>query len=236
MLLPLKRELRAFKDPEKAKVLRGFFKTGKGEYGEGDKFLGVVVPKLRILSKRYRDLSLSDLEKIIQSKWHEERLLALLILVLQYQSASDLKSQKKCFQFYVKHHRYINSWDLVDLTAPFVIGHYLFDKEKSLLDKWVKSKSLWQRRVAILATFYFIRQNRFNETLKLAEALLNDNEDLIHKAVGWMLREVGKREMEVEEQFLKEHYHRMPRTMLRYAIERFPEKKRKAYLVLGVRE
>ncbi len=231
MLQKLTREFRKQKDPEKALVLQRFFKTGPGDYGEGDKFHGIVVPIIRKFSKEYIDLSMPDLEKLIQSKWHEERLLALLILVLQYQRTKEIKVQKKIYQFYVKHQKFINNWDLVDLTAPHIVGHFLFDKDRSVLEKWANSNLLWRRRVAILATFYFIRQNQFDDTLKLAKQLLNDKEDLMHKSVGWMLREVGKRDVKVLEHFLQKHLAKMPRTMLRYAIERFPEKKRKSYLL-----
>ncbi len=224
-------EFRKQKNPEKALVLQRFFKTGPGDYGEGDKFHGIVVPIIRKFSKKYIELSMSDLEKVIQSQWHEERLLALLILVLQYQRTDDIKTQKKIYQFYVKHQKFINNWDLVDLTAPHIVGHFLFDKDKSVLIKWADSKLLWRRRVAVLATFYFIRQNQFNETLKLAKQLLKDKEDLMHKSVGWMLREIGKRDVKVLENFLQKYRSKMPRTMLRYAIEKFPEKKRKAYLI-----
>ncbi len=224
-------EFRKQKNPEKALVLQRFFKTGPGDYGEGDKFHGIVVPIIRKFSKKYIELSMSDLEKVIQSQWHEERLLALLILVLQYQRTDDIKTQKKIYQFYVKHQKFINNWDLVDLTAPHIVGHFLFDKDKSVLIKWADSKLLWRRRVAVIATFYFIRQNQFNETLKLAKQLLKDKEDLMHKSVGWMLREIGKRDVKVLENFLQKYRSKMPRTMLRYAIEKFPEKKRKAYLI-----
>ena len=233
MFHKLTREFRKQKNPEKSLILQRFFKTGPGEYGNGDKFHGIVVPITRKFSKKYIDLSMPDLEKLIQSKWHEERLLALLILVLQYQRSQDLKTQKKIYQFYIKHQKFINNWDLVDLTAPHIVGHYLFDKDKSVLTNWANSTLLWRRRVAALATFYFIRQNQFNETLKLAKQLINDKEDLIHKSVGWMLREVGKRDVRALENFLNKYSKKMPCTMLRYAIERFPEKKRKGYLIKG---
>ncbi len=216
-------------DTKKAKVYQRFFKIGKGQYGEGDKFIGLTVPQLRTVAKKYSSLPLSLVKKLLQSEIHEYRLTALLILVDQYQESDD-KNQKKIVDFYLAHTRYINNWDLVDLSADKILGGYLKRKNKSILYKLARSKNLWERRIATIATFYFIKNNQFEETLKISEILLSDKQDLIHKAVGWMLREVGKRDQKVLESFLQEHYKSMPRTMLRYAIERFDEKKRKFYL------
>jgi len=206
-----------------------FFKTGKGEYGEGDIFLGIRVPLLRRLVKKYGGISIAEVRKLLHSKFHEERLLAVLMLVQLFKSA-DESVQKQVYDLYLENTEFINNWDIVDISASNIVGAHLYEKDKAPLYDLVQSKNLWERRIAIISTFYFIRQNEFDDTLKLAEILLNDKEDLIHKAVGWMLREVGKREIEFEEEFLQEHYKIMPRTMLRYAIEKFPETSRKMYL------
>ena len=206
-----------------------FFKTGKGEYGEGDIFLGIRVPLLRRLVKKYGGISIAEVRKLLHSKFHEERLLAVLMLVQLFKSG-DESVQKQVYDLYLENTEYINNWDIVDISASNIVGAHLYEKDKAPLYDLVQSKNLWERRIAIIATFYFIRQNEFDDTLKLAKILLNDKEDLIHKAVGWMLREVGKREIEFEEEFLQEHYKIMPRTMLRYAIEKFPETSRKMYL------
>lgn len=212
-----------------AAFLQGYFKTGPGEYGEGDKFIGVRVPVLRKLSRQYRDLSLPECKHLLQSFYHEERLLALLILVLQFQKV-DESNKKNIYQVYVNNLRFINNWDLVDSSAPKIVGAWLWDKDRTLLYKLARSTKLWRRRVAIMSTLYFIGQDEFKDTLKISEVLLDDKHDLIHKAVGWMLREVGNRDRAIEERFLKKHYQKMPRTILRYAIEKFPEANRKRYL------
>ncbi|HBM45951.1 MAG: alkylation repair enzyme protein [Parcubacteria group bacterium GW2011_GWF2_38_76] len=225
-----KRALKKIADPEKAKVLRGFFKTGKGEYGAGDKFLGVVVPKIRTITQEFKNLSPEEVSKLLQSKYHEERLTALLILVLKFKSA-DEKGKREIFNLYNRNIKQINNWDLVDLTAPNIIGEYLKKKDRLLLYKYAKSEDLWERRIAIISTFTFIKDGDCEDTLKISEKLLKDKSDLIHKACGWMLREVGKRCGEnIEEEFLQKHHKTMPRTMLRYAIERLPEEKRQLYL------
>ncbi|MBU0743902.1 MAG: DNA alkylation repair protein [Gammaproteobacteria bacterium] len=230
LLKKIRNDLHKLADSDKAQTLQRFFKTGPGQYGYGDKFLGITVPMQRVVAKNYYKLAqLSDLRVLLTSKLHEERLLALLILVLQYKKA-DLSQQKRIYSFYFANVAGINNWDLVDLSAPKIVGQYLFDKEKDFLHKLVKSKNLWQRRIAIVATHYFIQNGFYQETLNLAEKLLNDKEDLLHKATGWMLREVGKRDFGVLDGFLSNGYQIMPRTMLRYAIERFPEKLRLAYL------
>ncbi len=226
-LLRLKEELRSKANPKKAKILRGFFKTGKGEYGEGDVFLGVIVPESRTVAKKYASLKLADVIKLLHSEIHEERLTALLIMINEFQAGQD---RGKIHHLYLKNTKYINNWDLVDLSADKIVGAYLSKKPKSILIKLARSRNFWERRIAIMATFNFIKNNEFKETLKIAKILLNDKHDLIQKAVGWMLREVGKRDLKTEESFLKEYCKEMPRVMLRYAIERFPERKRKRYL------
>ena len=228
-LKQLKNELNQKANPQKAQILQRFFKTGPGEYGEGDIFLGITVPQLRNFSKKYAALSLSENVKLLKSPTHEERLLALFILIIKF-SKNDPILQKKIYHIYLNNTNYINNWDLVDLSAPKVLGAYLFNKDKKILFHLAKSYHLWERRIAILATFYFIKQDLFSECLKISKILIKDKEDLIHKAVGWMLREIGKRNLSKEETFLKAHYLQMPRTMLRYAIEKFPEDKRQAYL------
>lgn len=225
----IQKRLRDLGDHKKAKVLQKFFKTGPGEYGEGDVFLGISVPQLRKLAKEYQGITSKEVERLLKSSIHDERLLSLLILVLKY-SKGDHAEKKRIYEFYLKNIRYVNNWDLVDGSAQYIVGAYLMDKGKKPLYLLAQSKSLWARRIAIMSTFHFIRHNIFTETLKISELLLSDQEDLIHKAVGWMLREVGKRHMPTEEAFLKEHYKDMPRTMLRYAIEKFPESKRQRYL------
>lgn len=224
-LTQLRNDLHTLKNPEKALILQRFFKTGKGQYGEGDVFLGITVPQSRKIAVTYKTLPLNDIKQLLISKIHEERLIGLLILVHNFET-----SPKKIYQFYLSLTKYINNWDLVDLSADKIVGAYLIDKKKDILYTCARSKNIWERRIAIVATYYFIKNNQFDDTLKIAEILLNDTHDLIQKAVGWMLREVGKRSVKTEEDFLQKHYENMPRTMLRYAIEKFPETKRKAYL------
>jgi len=225
-------ELKKLQDKNKAKILQRFFKTGKGEYGEGDIFLGIIVPKQREVAKKYVDTNLKDLQKLLSSKIHEYRLVALLILVQKYKSADAkaLADKKEIVDFYFKNTKNINNWDLVDLSAPQIVGEYLLDKDRKILHKLSKSKNIWEKRIAVLATFMFIKNNQFEDSIMISEMLLNDKHDLIHKAVGWMLREIGKRDRQVEENFLMKYYKSMPRTMLRYAIEKFSEEKRKKYL------
>jgi 3-methyladenine DNA glycosylase AlkD len=228
-LKKIKEELQQFGNPLQAKVLQGFFKTGKGEYGEGDVFHGIKIPVLRKLAKKYQDMTCAEVEKLLTSKFHEGRMLALLLMMGNYSKADDA-GKKQIYTMYLRNTRFINNWDLVDVTAHHIVGHYLMDKSSEPLYRLARSKLLWERRIAIIATFHYIRQNKFDDTLKIAGMLIEDSHDLMHKAVGWMLREVGKRDVPSEEQFLKTHYRQMPRTMLRYAIERFPEAKRQAYL------
>jgi len=221
--------LKKLANKEYAEVSRRFFKTGPGEYGEGDQFLGIRVPLLRKLAKEYETIAVDEAEDLLQSMIHEERLLALFILIRIY-SRGDNAVKKQIYSLYLNNTGFINNWDLVDGSAAHIVGHFLQDRNKKPLHRLAKSESLWERRISIIATFCFIKQGQFTETLKIASTLLNDKEDLIHKAVGWMLREVGKRDLPAEEAFLKAHYRNMPRTMLRYAIERFPEPKRQRYL------
>lgn len=229
MIKNIREELKKLSDPEHAARLQKYFKTGKGEYGEGDQFLGLRVPAIRKIARKYSTISISKASEFLPSPFHEERLVALFILVDLFRRA-DEEDKKKIYDLYLKNTNYINNWDLVDVSAGPIIGAYLFTRDKKPIYDLAQSKNLWKRRIAIMATSYFIAHNEFAETLKIAEILLNDKEDLIHKAVGWMLREIGKRDFELEENFLKKHYEEMPRTMLRYAIEKFPEEKRKSYL------
>ena len=221
--------LRRYANPEKAKTHQWFFKTGKGEYAEGDRFIGVTVPQIRNVVKQFRALATQDVFKLLGSNIHEDRLLALLILVNQFKRG-DTTTQKQILDAYLAKLQYVNNWDLVDSSAPYILGAYLHDKNRAVLYKLAKSTRLWDRRVAIITTFHFIKYGDFEDTLQLATRLLKDPEDLVHKAVGWMLREVGKKEQNVLEKFLIAHGKNMPRTMLRYAIERLPEKKRQEYL------
>lgn len=229
MLAQLARELIGFKDPERAKAMLGFFKTGKGQYGEGDVFLGITVPVQRKIAKRYVNLSLSDLQTMLNSKIHEFRLVALFILVYKY-TKSDEKGKKEIVDFYLKNTKNVNNWDLVDSSAGYILGEYLYDKDKSILYKLARSENLWEKRIAIIATQGFIRKNYFDDTLKISEILINDKHDLIHKAVGWMLREVGNRDLKTLYTFLDKHYLKMPRTMLRYAVEKFEKPKKEFYM------
>lgn len=232
MLNELKKELDGLKNPEQAKNLQRFFKTGKGEYGEGDIFMGIKTPPQKEIIKRYWDkLTLKDLQELLNSKIHEERCIGISTLVKQYEkSKKDKLKQRQIFEFYLKNTSRINNWDLVDISAPHIVGDFCSIEGTEILKPLAKSESIWERRIAIVSTHYFIKKRIFGETLSIAEMLLHDKEDLIHKAVGWMLREVGKRNIDVLEIFLKERYKEMPRTMLRYAIEKFPEEKRKKYL------
>lgn len=225
----ISRELRELAEPRRAETHQRFFKTGRGEYGEGDMFLGIRVPYIRKLVRKFRGLSLKDTEKLLHSQWHEERLFALLVLVDSFKKA-DGKLRKVIYDLYMGSTQRINNWDLVDLSAPHIPGAWLFDRDRKPLHELAQSNDLWEKRIAILSTHYFIRKNDYADTLAISEKLLEDNHDLIRKAVGWMLREVGNRNLETEEKFLRKHYMSMPRTMLRYAIEKFPEEKRQKYL------
>jgi len=222
-------DLESLSDPDDVKNLQRFFKTGPGEYGEGDQFRGIRVPVTRKLAQKFKDLSITDIEELLQSKFHEDRLLALFLLIQHFQKG-DPNSQKLIYDLYLKNIQFINNWDLVDSSAEHILGAWLSDKCKDLLFDFTHSDSLWKRRIAIMSTFHYIKKGEFDISLRIAEILRNDPEDLIQKAVGWMLREIGKRDLATEETFLKKYYKELPRTMLRYAIEKFPEEKRQKYL------
>jgi 3-methyladenine DNA glycosylase AlkD len=229
-LAELKKELESLADKKQAENLQRFFKTGPGEYGEGDIFLGLKVPVQRAVAKKHKDLSLSDIKQLLNSKIHEHRLIALLILMQKFDNAEE-NAKKEIFELYLKNTNNINNWDLIDLSSPNIVGNYLLDKPRAILYRLAKSNSIWKKRIAMLATFEFIGHNEAKDALAIAEILVNDKHDLIQKAVGWMLREVGKRvSQEEEEKFLKKHYKTMPRTMLRYAIERFDKRKKEFYM------
>jgi 3-methyladenine DNA glycosylase AlkD len=221
--------LRALANPARAAILARFFKTGPGEYGQGDKFLGITVPVTRRVAREFARLAFADTLKLLKSPWHEERLLALLLLVARMRHA-DQDDEERIYRAYLAHTDYINNWDLVDVSARDIVGPYLEKRARDVLDQLAASNSVWERRIAVLATFHFIRRRDFVDTLRLARKLLSDEHDLMHKAVGWMLREIGKRDRSVLEDFLHTHARSMPRTMLRYAIEHFPPARRRAYL------
>jgi 3-methyladenine DNA glycosylase AlkD len=227
----IQKELKSMADPDKAAILQRFFKTGPGQYGENDIFIGVTVPQSRQLAKKFSQLPLGEVRTLLYSRIHEERLVAILILAQRYSSASSSREEKEqIVKFYLDNIQQVNNWDLVDLSGPNILGAHLVDnRDRVLLYKLAGSDNVWERRIAIVATYHFIRNGDFFDTLKIAEMLLQDRHDLIHKAAGWMLREVGKRNAAAEEEFLKKHYSVMPRTMLRYAIERLPESKRRRY-------
>lgn len=230
MYLKIRDELKKKADKERARLLQGFFKTGPGEYGEGDIFLGIAVPNIRKLAKKYQGIEAESVLKLLHSKMHEERLLALLIMIFKFQRGGD-KEKKLIYNIYIKNIRHINNWDLVDLSAHKIIGEYLFEKPKNILYKLAESNNLWSRRIAIISCFNFIKRENYQDGLRIVSLLLGDKEDLIHKASGWMLREIGKKDLETEEAFLNRYCENMPRTMLRYAIEKFPQKKREYYLL-----
>lgn len=222
MILELKKDLLKLANPEKAKNYSRFFQTHPGGYAEGDLFLGVIVPEQRKLAKKYSGIGLDELGELIASKFHEHRLTALFILVLKFKKSD----KKELVDFYLKNIEFINNWDLVDSSAPYILGQWFLNRDKTKIYQLVKSSNFWERRIAILSCFWFIRERKFDDALRISEMLVNDKEDLIHKAVGWMLREIGKRNKGVEEEFLSKYYLKMPRTMLRYAIEKFPDKKK----------
>ncbi|PIR94396.1 DNA alkylation repair protein [Candidatus Falkowbacteria bacterium CG10_big_fil_rev_8_21_14_0_10_39_11] len=228
-VIKVKNELKALKNPEKIAVFDNFFKTGKGQYGEGDEFYGLTAQEIKDVAKKYQDIDLTEVLTLLKDKVHEVRMAALRILVHKYKKGDD-KQKKQVFDIYLKNTKYINNWDLIDVTTPDIVGDYLLKRDRAVLYKLARSKSLWEKRISMLATYTFIRNKEFEDTLKIAEILLADDHDLIHKAVGWMLREVGNRDREVEELFLRKYYQKMPRTMLRYAIEKFPESLRQKYL------
>ncbi len=225
----IQEELARLGNAQQAVILQRFFKTGPGEYGEGDRFRGIRAPVLRKLARKYRQVPLAEAADLLRSEFHEDRLLALFILIDHYYKGEG-GVRSNIHHLYLEHTTFVNNWDLVDASAPHLVGHYLGDRAKDPLTRLAASSVLWERRIAIMATFAFIKEGDFDETLRIAGLLLADREDLIHKAMGWMLREVGKRDMTVAEAFLRAHHQEMPRTMLRYAIEKFPEARRQAYL------
>lgn len=224
------RELEAAADPAKAAVLARFFKTGPGEYGEGDRFLGITVPAQRTVAKKYRDTGFESLHRLLSSPWHEHRLTALLITVFRFESSRSEEERKACADFYIAHTDRINNWDLVDLSCYKLLGKWLEQKDRSLLYEWARSSHIWKQRIAIVTCMHFIRRGDFTDCLAIADILLRHPHDLIQKAVGWLLRETGKKDEKTLTGFLRTRYRLMPRTMLRYAIERFPEETRKDYL------
>ncbi len=217
--------LKAVADPKLGANYARFFKTGKGEYGEGDKFLGMRVGTIRKAAKEYKDLPLEDVEKLLQGEYHEFRLAALFILVDQFE-----KYPRKVVSTYLKNTKYVNNWDLVDSSAHKILGRYLENRDRKTLYKLANSKDLWEKRISIISCFWFIKDSDFEDALKISEILLHDSHDLIHKAVGWVLREIGKKDQDVEEEFLKKYHQEMPRTMLRYSIEKFSDERRKFYM------
>ena len=221
-------DLKKLENKNKAKVMSGFFKTKKGQYGEGDIFLGITVPDQRKIAKKFKKSSFYDVKKLLENKIHECRLTGLLILVEKFES--DESQRKKIIDLYLDNIEHVNNWDLVDLSADKILGSYLLDKDKSILKKMAISKNLWKRRISIISTYAFIKQGKFDDTITISKLLISDKEDLIHKAVGWMLREIGKRDKKTEISFLKKHYKKMPRTMLRYAIERFSDSEKKFFM------
>jgi len=228
MLNQIKKDLNKLGSKKRAEASAWYFKTGKGEYGQGDVFLGLTSQQTKDVAKKYfGEITFSDLQKLLNSKIHEHRMAGLRMMVSKYQKGED---KTKVFNFYLKNTKRINNWDLVDVSALRIVGDYLLDKDRSILYKLAKSKNLWEKRISAISTFRFIKENDFKDSLNIAEILLNDEHDLIHKAVGWMLREIGKKNQGVEERFLKKYYKVMPRTMLRYAIERFEKNKRKFYM------
>mgnify|MGYP000197511225 CR=1 FL=1 len=225
MIEKLKQDVQELANPERAEHSKRYFKTGPGQYGEGDVFLGLTMPQQREIAKKYKDLQLEQVQELLESGIHTYRMIALVILTLQYKNNNE-----EIFNFYLKNTKYINNWDLVDVTTHKIVGEYLLDKPRDILYKLAKSPDLWEKRISIISTFAFIRRGQLDDAINIAEILLHDKHDLIHKAVGWMLREIGNRDLGVEEKFLKKYYNQMPRTMLRYAIEKFEESKRLDYL------
>ncbi|MEK2645152.1 DNA alkylation repair protein [Bdellovibrio sp. BCCA] len=232
MIREIQKDIRKSADATRAKNLKRFFKTDPGEYGEGDVFIGLTVPQSRAFAKKYFETPLKDLEVLLKSEIHEERLIALIILSNRF-AKSDEREKFQIYKLYLKNTKYINNWDLVDTSAEYIVGGYLYDKDRKVLQQLAKSKSLWERRIAMLSTFHFIKKGEYQDTLRIARILLKDEHDLIHKASGWMLREMGKRVSEKELRgFLEKYASKMPRTMLRYAIEKFSPKDRRYYLDL----
>ena len=234
----LKATLRAIASPKRAEVTRGFFKTGPGEYSEGDKFLGIWIPDLRALAKKVDAVTFRQVLSLLRSEWHEERLMALLLMERRFERASNDDSKdadrEEIVTAYLSNTRWVNNWDLVDASAPSILGAWLLNRKRGVFGELFRSENLWERRIAIVSTLTLIRAGEFRDTLRLTEKLLKDPEDLMHKACGWMLREVGKNDREVLISFLEKHARKMPRTMLRYAIERFPQHERRLWLATRV--
>lgn len=226
----VKNALQSIANPEKALLLQGFFKTDEGQYGEGDLFLGITVPQQRSIAKSFKELPLTEIETLLHEPFHECRLTALIILVNRFKKTKTDADRKLIVDLYLRNTAYINNWDLVDLSACYILGEYLLDKDRSLIYRLAESDSLWEQRIAVLTTFTFIRNEDFADNLLIAEMLLNHKHDLMHKAIGWMLREIGKRNKSVLVDFLMQYSMQMPRTMLRYAIEKFPEEERQYFL------
>jgi len=229
MLEKLKKEMQNSTNEKKAKNLQRFFKTGKGQYGEGDIFIGIMAPEMRKLAKKYSGMPLIKIQELLNSEIHEHRFVALVILVNKFEEANEI-DRANIFNFYLKNTKNINNWDLVDASAHNIVGNFLFEKDKKILYELSRSEDLWKKRISIVSTLSFIRQNKFEDTFAISELLLGDSHDLIHKAVGWMLREVGKKDIEILKDFLRQHYENIPRTTLRYAIEKFEENERKRWL------
>lgn len=229
MLSDLQKELDKLSSKKRASAMQKYFKTGEGEYGFGDVFIGITVPQARELAKKYKDMDFEDLYKLLRSEIHEKRLIALLILVYNFQR--DEMLQRRIYEFYLKNIKFVNNWDLVDLSSHVIIGGYLIDKPKDIIYKLAKSKNMWERRIAIISTFHFIKNNMFEDSLALAKELITDEMEIIQKAVGWMLREIGKKDKKTEVKFLDKNYKNMGRVSLRYSIEKFPAKSKQAYML-----
>lgn len=223
------KSLHACASPKKAAILQRFFKTGPGQYGEGDIFIGVKVPEIRHIARQFNNMPISNIVDLLHSKVHEERLLALVMMTHQF-DRGNASEQKSIFNLYIHNTAHINNWDLVDISAPRIPGKWLLHQNRGLLNKFAASAMLWERRIAIVSTLAFIREKQLDDTFHIAKKLLYDKEDLMHKATGWMLREAGKQDINALKEFLDKHLSAMPRTMLRYAIEKFPEKERREYL------
>lgn len=230
MIHELNNKLKEYSDLKRAEINKRFFKTNEGEYGHGDIFIGISVPQCREIAREFLNFNFENIGRLLKDKVHEKRLIGLLILVENFKKA-DEKNKEEIYNFYLKNLEGVNNWDLVDLSADKIIGNFLLDKEKKILYELVQSDNMWERRISIISTFAFIRNNKFEDTFKISEMLLDDKEDLIHKAVGWMLKEIGKRDEEILEAFLEKHYRKMPRTTLRYAIEKFEKEKKNKYLI-----
>jgi 3-methyladenine DNA glycosylase AlkD len=229
VLADIRADVQAAADPVKGAFFPRFFKTCKGQYGEGDIFLGVTVPALRLIAKKHQDASMADIRTLLKDPVHEYRLLALFLLNARFRKGNELE-KKAVVDLYLENLDCVNNWDLVDASAPYILGPWLFGKDSTLLDELASSGHLWRQRIAIVSTLFFIRQGKLEDTLRIAETLLHHPHDLIHKAVGWMLREAGKKDQAALERFLRAHGKTMPRTMLRYAIERFPDELRREYM------